>query len=150
VALITWVEFRNHGGALPFDEGLFEYFAAIIGAISFWGSNIAFGKLQEILPSRPIQLPRQIVFNTVFIAGAVALWVWLLTGQRAEWAFILMLVAASVAGCLLVLPIGGADMPVVISGLTRSPVSRQPVPASRSATPRSSWRGPWSGHPARS
>jgi NAD(P) transhydrogenase subunit beta len=117
VALIAWVEFRKAGGALPFDEGLFEYFAAIIGAISFWGSNIAFGKLQEILPSRPIQLPRQVVFNGGVIALAIALWIWLLAGEQHQWVFIVMLIAASVAGCLLVLPIGGADMPVVISGL---------------------------------
>jgi NAD(P) transhydrogenase subunit beta len=117
VALITWVEFRSAGGALPLHEGLFEYFAAIIGAISFWGSLIAFGKLQELLPSRPIQLPRQPVFNGVFIAAAIALWIWLLTGEQAQWVLIVMLVVASVAGFLLVLPIGGADMPVVISGL---------------------------------
>jgi NAD(P) transhydrogenase subunit beta len=117
VALITWVEFRKVTGGLPLHEGLFEYFAAIIGAISFFGSLIAFGKLQEILPGRPIQLPRQIVFNIVFVGAAVALWIWLLTGESAQWVLILMLVVASVAGCLLVLPIGGADMPVVISGL---------------------------------
>jgi proton-translocating NAD(P)+ transhydrogenase subunit beta len=56
VALIAWVEFRESGGFA--DEPLYvavaTLFAAIVGSISFWGSNIAFGKLQEILPGRPI------------------------------------------------------------------------------------------------
>ncbi len=65
VALIAWVEFRSSGGFT--DDALyvaiFSLFAAIVGSISFWGSNIAFGKLQEILPGRPIQLPGQQFIN---------------------------------------------------------------------------------------
>src|SRR3984957_13916661 len=81
VAVIAWVEFRNHGssygshlavrtfesglsvalpivhtGALPTYVAIFSVFAAIVGSVSFWGSNIAFGKLQEIIPGRPISL----------------------------------------------------------------------------------------------
>src|SRR4051812_35264634 len=55
VALIAWVEFRSSGGDLPLETLIPILFAAIIGSVSFWGSNIAFGKLQEILPGRPIQ-----------------------------------------------------------------------------------------------
>ncbi len=58
VALIAWVEYRHHfGGGWPLRSEGFELFGAIVGSISFWGSNIAFGKLQEILPGRPIKLP---------------------------------------------------------------------------------------------
>ena len=59
VALIAWVEFRHHfaPGFFPLRTEVFELFGAIVGSISFWGSNIAFGKLQEILPGRPIKLP---------------------------------------------------------------------------------------------
>jgi NAD(P) transhydrogenase subunit beta len=57
VALIAWVEFRQAGGDLPFRVELFSLFSAIIGSISFWGSLIAFGKLQELIPGRPIKLP---------------------------------------------------------------------------------------------
>src|SRR5580704_16281068 len=47
VALIAWVEFRHHfGGGYPLRSEIFELFGAIVGSISFWGSNIAFGKLQ--------------------------------------------------------------------------------------------------------
>ena len=62
VALIAWVEYRNAfaAGGLgdwPLRVMIFELFGAIVGSISFWGSGIAFGKLQEILPGRPIKLP---------------------------------------------------------------------------------------------
>ena len=57
VALIAWAEFREAGGDLITEEAIPLVFAAIVGSISFWGSNIAFGKLQEIIPGRPIQLP---------------------------------------------------------------------------------------------
>ncbi len=58
VALIAWVEYRHaFGGGWPLRVEIFELFGAIVGSISFWGSGIAFGKLQEILPGRPIKLP---------------------------------------------------------------------------------------------
>jgi H+-translocating NAD(P) transhydrogenase subunit beta len=117
VALIAWVEFRQAGGDLAFRVELFLLFAAIIGSISFWGSNIAFGKLQELLPGRPIKVSGQAFVNGGAIAAAVALAIVLLSGSDSELLFVLMLVAAAIAGNLLVLPIGGADMPVVISGL---------------------------------
>ena len=64
VALIAWVEFRKTGGDFPLEtSGSRSLFAAIIGSVSFWGSNIAFGKLQGILPGRPIMLPRQQIIN---------------------------------------------------------------------------------------
>src|SRR5213079_2949396 len=60
VALIAWVEFRRSGGWAddPTYEAIFSLFAAIVGSVSFWGSNIAFAKLQELLPGRPITLGR--------------------------------------------------------------------------------------------
>src|ERR1700753_2894441 len=62
VALIAWVEDRravSHGGLGDWSQRvmIFELFGAIVGSISFWGSGVAFGKLQEILPGRPIKLP---------------------------------------------------------------------------------------------
>src|SRR5687768_6267415 len=54
VALISYVEFREAGGDLPTETIVPIVFAAIVGSVSFWGSNIAFGKLQELLPGRPI------------------------------------------------------------------------------------------------
>jgi len=91
-------------------------FAAIIGSISFWGSNIAFGKLQELLPGRPIKLPGQQLINLILLVICVGSAVAIAAGTHSQALFILgVLVAAGVLGNMVVLPIGGADMPVVIS-----------------------------------
>lgn len=119
VALIAWAEFRNSGGyagATPLYVAIFSLFAAIVGSVSFWGSNIAFAKLQEILPGRPVSLGRaQQVVNGLLLVIAVAAAVIIAAGSHSEGLFILILVAAAVLGNFVVLPIGGADMPVVIS-----------------------------------
>ena len=119
VALIAWVEYRHHfGGGYPLRSEIFELFGAIVGSISFWGSNIAFGKLQEILPGRPIKLPgaSQTMLNLVLFAIAVVSAVILCAGTHSQALFIVgILVASAILGNMVVLPIGGADMPVVIS-----------------------------------
>ncbi|MEO8966942.1 MAG: NAD(P)(+) transhydrogenase (Re/Si-specific) subunit beta [Solirubrobacteraceae bacterium] len=117
VALIAWVEYRHHfGGGWPLRVEGFELFGAIVGSISFWGSNIAFGKLQEILPGRPIKLPGQAAINAVLLLIAVVTAVVLAAGTHSQLLFIVgILVVSAILGNLLVLPIGGADMPVVIS-----------------------------------
>jgi NAD(P) transhydrogenase subunit beta len=137
VALISWVEFRHHGStygsqtvhysgvfhsfslalpALPTYVAIFSVFAAIVGSISFWGSNIAFGKLQEIIPGRPISFgSAQQVVNLVLLVLALAAGIDLVAGAHSELLFIGMLVVAALLGNAVVLPIGGADMPVVIS-----------------------------------
>jgi proton-translocating NAD(P)+ transhydrogenase subunit beta len=117
VALISWAEFREAGGNLPSETLIPILFAAIIGSISFWGSNIAFGKLQEILPGRPIQLPGQQFVNGGLLLVAVGSAVAIAAGSESEGLFILILLSAAVLGNMFVLPIGGADMPVVISML---------------------------------
>ncbi|HEX2016645.1 MAG TPA: NAD(P)(+) transhydrogenase (Re/Si-specific) subunit beta, partial [Solirubrobacteraceae bacterium] len=125
VALIAWAEFRNSGGfahevggqaSLPLYVAVFSLFAAIVGSVSFWGSNIAFAKLQELLPGRPITLGRaQQLLNGLLLLACIALAVAIASGSRDEILFIGILVAAAVLGNFVVLPIGGADMPVVIS-----------------------------------
>jgi NAD(P) transhydrogenase subunit beta len=117
VALIAWVEYRHHfGGGWPLRAEIFELFGAIVGSISFWGSNIAYGKLQEILPGRPIKVPGQSILNALLFVIAVASAVILAAGTHSQALFILgILVASAILGNMVVLPIGGADMPVVIS-----------------------------------
>src|ERR671934_443270 len=75
VALISWAEFRDKGGDVPLETLIPILLAAIIGSISFWGSNIAFGKLQELLPGRPIMLPGRLqsVLNALLLLVAVVL-----------------------------------------------------------------------------
>jgi proton-translocating NAD(P)+ transhydrogenase subunit beta len=118
VALIAWSEFRTSGGFAtePGYVVVASLFAAIVGSVSFWGSLIAFGKLQEILPGRPIGLGRAQQFvNGLLLLGAIACAVVAGTGGAPEIWVIALLVLAAVLGVLVVLPIGGADMPVVIS-----------------------------------
>jgi NAD(P) transhydrogenase subunit beta len=119
VALISFVEYREaleHTGSNPEIEQLIPIlFAAIVGSISFWGSNIAFGKLQEVLPGRPIQLPGQQFLNMGLLAVAIGCATAIAAGTESELLFLVLLVAAAVLGNMFVLPIGGADMPVVIS-----------------------------------
>jgi proton-translocating NAD(P)+ transhydrogenase subunit beta len=117
VALIAWIEYRHRfGGSYALKSEIPTLFAAIIGSISFWGSNIAFGKLQAILPSRPIKLPGQTVVNGALFGIALASAIILAAGTHSQALFIVgILVAAAALGNMVVLPIGGADMPVVIS-----------------------------------
>ena len=117
VALIAWVEYRHHfGGSYTLRTEIPSLFAAIIGSISFWGSNIAFGKLQELLPGRPIKLPGQTLINLMLFVVALGSAVVLAAGTHSQALFILgILLCAAVLGNMVVLPIGGADMPVVIS-----------------------------------
>ena len=116
VALISVVEYRETGGDLPLESLVPIVFAAIIGSISFWGSNVAFSKLQELAWAKrrfpPLTVPNAILALVVLaIAGLIV------AGVDSEALFWLLLLGAGVLGVTLVLPIGGADMPVVISTL---------------------------------
>ena len=117
VAIIAWVEYRHRfGGTFALRVEIPSLFAAIVGSISFWGSNIAFGKLQAIIPSRPIKLPGQALINAALFLITVASAIILAAGTHSQALFILgILAAAALLGNMVVLPIGGADMPVVIS-----------------------------------
>ena len=148
VALIAWVEFRHYGSTygshpitahlgrelgngvvlqrgasieiagVPTYIAIFSVFAAIVGSVSFWGSNIAFGKLQEIIPGRPISFgSAQQIVNLVLLILALAAGIDLVAGAHSDLLFVGMLIVAALLGNAVVLPIGGADMPVVISML---------------------------------
>jgi proton-translocating NAD(P)+ transhydrogenase subunit beta len=118
-ALISWSEFRHASGAgsIPLDILVPILFSTVIGSVSFWGSNIAFGKLQGILPSRPVQFAGQHIVNGLLLAAILAGCIVLGVDHDSpsEGLYIAVLIAAAVLGNLFVLPIGGADMPVVIS-----------------------------------
>ena len=120
VALIAWSEIRHGislGEEIPLDTLIPVLFAGVVGSISFWGSNIAFAKLQDLIPTRPLAVPGQQVINVVLLIGIVAACVDIATnnGDPSQAIFIGILIAAALLGNLVVLPIGGADMPVVIS-----------------------------------
>ena len=120
VALIAWSEIRHGislGGEIPLDELIPILFAAVVGSVSFWGSNIAFAKLQDLIPTRPLAVPGQQVINAILLIGIVAACVSIAVDNDDpnQAVFIGILLAAALLGNLVVLPIGGADMPVVIS-----------------------------------
>jgi H+-translocating NAD(P) transhydrogenase subunit beta len=120
IVLIAWSEIRHAiagGEGLPTDVIVPILFSTVIGSISFWGSNVAFGKLQEILPSRPILLPGQHIFNGLLLAAIIAgcIVLGIDHDDPDETLFIAVMIGAALLGNLFVLPIGGADMPVVIS-----------------------------------
>ncbi|MEA2155781.1 MAG: H+-translocating transhydrogenase subunit beta, partial [Solirubrobacteraceae bacterium] len=119
VALIAFAEFRQLGGDLSADlaVGVPLVFAAIIGSISFWGSNIAFGKLQGLITGSPVKIPAGLFVNIGLLLVAAGSGLAILLGSNSLGLFVLVLVAAAILGNLAVLPIGGADMPVVISTL---------------------------------
>src|ERR1700742_2940959 len=119
-ALIAWSELRHGisiGGDIPLEELIPTLLAAVIGSVSFWASNIAFAKLQDLIPTRPLAVPGQQVINGVLLVGIVAACVDIAVnnGDPSQGLFIAILIAAAILGNLVVLPIGGADMPVVIS-----------------------------------
>ena len=105
--------------SVPLEVMVPTLLAMVVGSVSFWGSNVAFGKLQELIPSQPMGLPGQKIINgallLVLIAGCIYLGINNDLGDLSQPVFILMLVVAAVLGTMVVLPIGGADMPVVIS-----------------------------------
>jgi NAD(P) transhydrogenase subunit beta len=116
-ALVSVAEFlrlTRAGEAIGIGEATSIALGTIIGAISFTGSIIAFGKLQEILPGRPLQFPLQRVINALILLSVAALGVAVVAGggSTALWA---LFATALVLGAMFVLPIGGGDMPVVIS-----------------------------------
>ena len=115
VALISLVEYRDNDD-IALESLIPIVFAAIIGSISFWGSNVAFSKLQELTWAKR-RFPRLTVLNIALAAVVLALAVIIVAGADAEILFWALLVAAGVLGVMAVLPIGGADMPVVISTL---------------------------------
>jgi len=89
--------------------------SGLIGAISFSGSMVAFAKLQELIKGRPITYPGQKFVNLALLAACVVLAVTLDSGVQDEWLLWVVIGGGALFGVLFVLPIGGADMPVVIS-----------------------------------
>jgi NAD(P) transhydrogenase subunit beta len=87
----------------------------ILGGLTFTGSLMAAGKLQEIVPTRPITYRGQNVINLSLLAIAVGASFYLVARPEQWWLFGIILVLSLVFGVLLILPIGGADMPTVIS-----------------------------------
>ncbi len=130
VALIAWAEFIETKGFSYFKPEqnptvalvVGSLFAAIIGSVSFWGSLVAFAKLQENIIPKNVEkafVKGAKLFqaaNIVLLLAAIATAVYIgLNKGLSVWWIVLLLVLAGIMGLFVVFPIGGADMPVVIS-----------------------------------
>lgn len=119
-ALIAWSDFRRLAGApgaIPVDTAIAITFSTVVGAVSFFGSLVAFAKLQELISGRPIAIQGQQLLNGLTLCLILAGCVYVVAGNNSEAVFVAVLCLAAVLGLALVMPIGGADMPVVISML---------------------------------
>ena len=114
-ALVAVAELLKLGVHPPFSESLPSVFSIAIGSISFAGSMVAFAKLQELMTGTPITYPGQQVVNLLLALGVVGFGVAVPAIASVPFAFVSLMVLALVLGVAFVLPIGGADMPVVIS-----------------------------------
>ena len=114
-ALIALDEFHRFAGTLPTVEATSTAVSALIGAISFSGSLVAFAKLQELISGRPIVFHGQQIVNALIVGVALVLGVCISAGGDTQILIYGLVIAALVFGVMFVLPIGGADMPVVIS-----------------------------------
>ena len=114
-ALVAVAELLKFGTHAPLAELFPSVFSIVIGSISFAGSAVAFAKLQELMTGTPITYPGQQVVNGLLALSIVGFAVAVLALASVPFTFLPLMVLALVLGVAFVLPIGGADMPVVIS-----------------------------------
>jgi NAD(P) transhydrogenase subunit beta len=105
----------NQGALLPLPFVIATLLGAVIGSVSLTGSIVAFGKLQGIIAGRPVKYPGSQVVTAVLFLAVIGLGVYLAAVENSVPLFLLFCVLALVLGVQLVMPIGGADMPVVVS-----------------------------------
>ncbi len=113
-ALVALAEIERTEALFEVETGVVVALSLAIGSITFSGSFVAFGKLNGSLPGQPILLPAGKVINALLALGAVGVSIWAITADEAV-AYWIVVAIALVLGVLAVIPIGGADMPVVIS-----------------------------------
>ena len=115
IAIDDYLRLATEGGAITLQISIPTVLDILIGSITFTGSLIASGKLMGVISGKPIVLPggRLITLAIVLVAAAGSIYLW--TGVVSVPVMFLILAAALVFGITMVLPIGGADMPVVIS-----------------------------------
>jgi len=115
VASAEWLDALAVGVAPEGVVPLAMVLSVLIGAVTFTGSLIAFAKLQEMMRGAPVTYPGQQVVNALLGAGTLVLAGMLVFAPLQPEVFVGLVLLAALMGILLVIPIGGADMPVVIS-----------------------------------
>ena len=115
VASAEFSKYYNAGGEIPVNFGVAIMLSVVVGTLTFSGSLVAFGKLRELITGRAVTYPGQQVVNALILLSSLAGVVWLVMEPH-NWPIFLVLTGlAFLLGILSVIPIGGADMPVVIS-----------------------------------
>jgi NAD(P) transhydrogenase subunit beta len=114
-ALVAVAELLKFGTHPAFSEALPSVFSIAIGSVSFAGSMVAFAKLQELMTGTPITYPAQQIVNALLAAAVVGFAIAVLAIASIPFSFVGLMLLALILGVAFVLPIGGADMPVVIS-----------------------------------
>jgi len=116
VAIAEFFHYTTHPETvMHIDASISIVLTIIIGAITFTGSFVAFGKLRGFISGSPVQFPLQKPVNALVFLGAVALSVYIIGWSPDLTIFYIVVGLSLVYGVLFVIPIGGADMPVVIS-----------------------------------
>ena len=114
-ALVAVAELLHFGNHPAFTVAFPSVFSIVIGSISFAGSMVAFAKLQELMTGTPITYPSQQLVNGLLAAAIVGFVIAVLAIASVPFSYLSLMILALVLGVAFVLPIGGADMPVVIS-----------------------------------
>jgi H+-translocating NAD(P) transhydrogenase subunit beta len=124
-ALVAFADFVRVAGdpaapSMPLSTSGSIVLGVVIGAITLSGSLVASGKLEGLVTSAPVVIPAAIPVNAALVLAMAGGSVFLLNGAQNVWVLLAVIVAALIFGVVRVLPIGGADMPVVISLLNAS------------------------------
>lgn len=112
--LIAVVEFLHADGQGTFLFWLFTILTVIIGSVAFSGSIVTYLKLQELMTTRPVVLPAGKWITILIAVATIAVAVWAIIDPQ-FWLILVLLVLSLIFGVLFVLPVGGADVPIVIS-----------------------------------
>ncbi|HUF06381.1 MAG TPA: NAD(P)(+) transhydrogenase (Re/Si-specific) subunit beta [Candidatus Binatia bacterium] len=116
VAVAEFLEFADHGsGLLPLPFIIATLLGALIGSVALTGSIVAWGKLQGVIAARPVKYPGSQLVTIGLFAAALIIGAYLVAVDNSAPLFIVFVLIALVLGVQLVMPIGGADMPVVVS-----------------------------------
>ncbi len=113
--LVALSEFYKISPFIPTDTGIAIILSLLIGSVTFTGSLIAFGKLQGIVTGKVVKYPGQHPINAILLLGVIAAGVVIILNPGAELLLLIVVIVSLILGVLLVLPIGGADMPVAVS-----------------------------------
>ena len=115
-ALVAAAEYnRLNPDATAFHVGIAIQLGVLVGGFTFSGSGVAFAKLQELIGGKPLVYPLQKTANLVLLLASLGLAAALVASPESTGLFVLLALLSLALGVLFVLPIGGADMPVVIS-----------------------------------